>query len=226
MPVRTILLIPLLSSIGCFCSAPENNETLPLTQQTAKAKVSKETVPVKEETESQQVQVRALFYMERTQQDDTVKGWPINPGSPTVGPGEQAWLEVHTNGASHAYAFALFADGRVSTLWQEKIRKLERTPPMNAFGDGLGLSADFEKGAKLLVVASREALDGLADIGDCSQPNPLCAKLKDWRMTAADDTSNHVVQMKQGEIRVPAYGRMSEGPDRAVIQFGFMDADR
>jgi hypothetical protein len=97
---------------------------------------------------------------------------------------------------------------------------------MNAFGDGLGLSADFEKGAKLLVVASREALEGLADMGDCSQSNALCSELKNLRMTAADDTSNHVVQMKQGEIRVPAYGRMSEGAGRAVIQFDFMDADR
>jgi hypothetical protein len=222
MLFRTILLIPLLSSIGCLRTGSDD-EMPSRTEQPAK-EASKAPAPEKEKTESKQVQVRALFYMERTQQDSTVKGWPTKAETPTVGPGEQAWLEVHTNGASHAYAFALFADGRVSTLWQEKIRKLERTPPMNAFGDGLGLTADFEKGAKLLVVAAREALDGLEDIGDCSQPNPLCTKLQDWSQEAGKDTSNHVVPMKQGDIRVPAYGRMSEGENHTAIRFDFMDA--
>jgi hypothetical protein len=223
MPTRACLLISLLLLAGCFGTG--NDDTLP-TEEGPKAAAPESRTIEKEKATSQTVQVRALFYMERIQQDSTVKGWPSKPGSPTVGPGEQAWLEVHTNGASHAYAFALFSDGRVSTLWQEEIRKLERTPPMNAFGDGLGLTADFEKGAKLLVVASHEALDGLADMGDCSQPNALCSELKSWGLAAADDTSNHVVQMKQGEIRVPAYGRMSEGTKHAVIHFDFMDAGR
>jgi hypothetical protein len=215
MSFRAFLLMPFFSLFAC--GSDSNRPTTPTSE------------PASEQSEQQEpaqkpINLRALFYMERIQADGSVKGWPTKAESPTVGPGEQAWLEVHTNGAAHAYAFAVFNNGRISTLWQDDMKKIEHTPPMNAFGDGLGLSQDFESGAKLLVIASKTPLAGLEQAGDCTQTTPLCTQLKNWSEEAGKNRSNHVVQMKQGELRVPAFGRMDEGQDVAAIRFDFMDA--
>ena len=165
--------------------------------------------------------------MERALLEGGVKGWPSGDGSAkTVGPGEQAWLEVHSKGASHAYAFAFFADGRIVSLWEEKIESTEHTAPMNAFGDGLGLSEDYDRGAKLLVIASREELSGVAEMGDCSELKPICETLRliNEQELVQKRGTQRVVLMKQGELRVPAYGEMSQGQSRAAIRFDFMDA--
>jgi hypothetical protein len=165
--------------------------------------------------------------MERATANGGVQAWPSKEAAVTVGPGEQAWLEVHTKGAAHAYAFAFFADGRIVSLWEEKIDKTEHTPPMNAFGDSLGLSADYDRGAKLLVIASVDPLEGLSEMGDCSEDRPLCQSLRQINESEIrpEEGIPHVVPMKHGELRVPAYGKMAEGTTRAAIRFDFMDAE-
>ena len=218
MAFRAFLLMSLFSLFAC--GGDPDSPTTSKSEPTPKQSENGE----KSEPAKKPINLRALFYMERIQADGSIKGWPTKAESPTVGPGEQAWLEVHTNGASHAYAFALFNNGLVSMLWQEDMKEIEHTPPMNAFGDGLGLSQDYERGAKLLVIASKTPLAGLEEAGDCAQANPICAQLKNWSEEAGKDTGNHIVQMKQGELRVPALGRMNEGQDVAAIRFDFMDA--
>jgi hypothetical protein len=223
MVFRAHLLMSLLSLFAC--GSDSNRSTTPAKDPAPEQSDQIEKIE-QQEPAGKPVHLRALFYMERIQADGSVKGWPTKPESPTVGPGEQAWLEVHTSGAAHAYAFALFTNGLVSPLWQEDMKKIEHTPPMNAFGEGLGLSQDFETGAKLLVIASKAPLAGLEQAGDCAQASTVCTQLKNWSEEAGKHASNQVVQMKQGELRVPAFGRMGEGPDIAVIRFDFMDAGR
>jgi hypothetical protein len=220
MAFRVYFLMPVFFFIACG-SRSENEPTPP---PSVSAEAPTQTLSAK--TNANSVHLRALFYMERIQANGQIKGWPTKPDSPTVGPGEQAWLEVHTNGAAHAYAFALFGNGRVSTLWTEALKKGAHAPPMNAFGEGLGLSAAYEFDAKLLVVASKTPLLGLKADEDCSQPSEFCTQLKQWSVEAGKDKGNHIVQMRQGELRVPAFGRMGEGQTVAAIQFDFMDAGR
>lgn len=225
MTFRICFLMSLFSFVACG----SNSENQPTTTPSPSAESTAQTANSNTATvtgTANPVHLRALFYMERIQADGAVKGWPTKPNSPTVGPGEQAWLEVHTNGAAHAYAFALFENGLVSTLWTKALKKIENAPPMNAFGEGLALSEAYESGAKLLVVASKAPLQGLKAAEDCSKSSDFCTQLKNWSVEAGKDKGNHIVEMRQGELRVPAFGRMGTGQSVAAIRFDFMDAGR
>jgi len=222
MTPRNRLLLPILLLPACGGSTSVEQAETPSPEAAVE-----ENRPAQDEEPAAAVNIRGLFYMERALVDGGVKGWPISDdGAEPVGPGEQAWLEVHSNGASHAYAFALFADGRILSLWNEKIDETEHTPPMNAFGDGLGLSADYDRGARLLVVASREPIAGVDEMGDCSEAKPVCETLRqiNQQEVVPKRGAQRVVLMKQGELRVPAYGEMAQGQSRAAIRFDFMDA--
>jgi len=116
-------------------------------------------------TPATEIHVRGLFYYERSNASG-VTTFPEATEHAPRSQGDKAWLEIHTQGASHAYAFTVFPDGDIQSVWTEDIAKKMHTPPMNAFYEGLNLTAEYTEGTRLLVVATEEALEGSYTLGD------------------------------------------------------------
>ena len=167
-----------------------------------------------------EIHVRGLFYYERSSASGVTTFPEATEHSPRSA-GEKAWLEVHTQGASHAYAFTVFPDGAIESVWTEDIAKKKHTPPMNAFNEGLDLTAEYIAGTTLLVVASEEALEGVDTLGDCTEsPSTLCGELQ--RMLREDiplDAPTHALRMRHMDIETPAFGSVNTGSGRSAIAF-------
>ena len=215
MRCSLVFLLALFSS-GAACTSgeppvppPENPETQP-----SKA-------PSESTTKLTPIDVRGLFYYERITPSG-VQAFPSSTEHETRGPGEQAWLEVHTSGASHAYAFALLSSGAILKLWSEDIKIKEHTPPMDAFNDGLSLTQTYSENAELMVVASQSPIDGLDEMTDCVESNPpVCETLRGIHRDKISSNTDpvHTLRMKHMNIETPAYGAMSSGEGLAALSF-------
>ena len=218
--MRTVLSGLGVTLLLCACGdAPKgSSEHTTLSNETPEAP-HKET-----ERNSKSIQLRALFYMERKHNDRGVVAFPATP-APTLGDGDQAWLEVHTNGAKYAYAFAFLDQDRILPLWSETITKNQHTPPMRAFGDDLALSKDFDPPAKLVVIATDSALENADQAADCPKDDlAICDQLQniaDLNIQSNRGGTNQL-KMKFGEIKVGAYGDSAAGNGLVAIAFPFM----
>lgn len=169
---------------------------------------------------AEELHVRALFYYER-KGPTGVKAYPDSGEHSARSEGEKAWLEVHTSGAAHAYAFAVFPDGHIDTLWTEAIAKKKHTPPMNAFENGLPLTEQFVADTSVLVVASLAPIEGVDELTDCaSNPSGACiqiAEILQKNTPAAAPTST--LRMRHMETETAAFGSMNSGTTLSAVSF-------
>ena len=215
-PSLSLALSALLVGVGCGSKETTSQPSQePPPAASAEAQSPEEVAPAAED-----VHVRALFYYERGGPDG-VTPYPSSADHSPRGEGEKAWLEVHTNGAAHAYAFALFADGDIEMLWSEDIKKKKHTPPMNAFGDGLQLSEKFRSDSTLLVVASSSPIEGLDQLSSCSTTaTAACnaiAGILDSKVPETPPAS--ALRMRHMDVETPAYGGVNSGADLSAVTF-------
>ena len=202
------------SLLGLGCSSNDNSSEPSPTPRPA-VSTSEESTPVVEE-----LHVRALFYYERTGSGGVV-AYPTSTEHAPRSEGEKAWLEVHTSGASYAYAFAVFPDGEVETLWLETIGKKQHTPPMNAFENGLSLTQKFKDDTTVLVVASQSPLEGVDELTDCSEtPSDSCSRvIQTLEQHTPEEAPASALRMRHMEVETPAYGSMNTGNGVAAVAF-------
>ena len=215
-PLPSLFLTASLMTIGCG-----SKETQPQPSQESSPSASAESESTQAAApEAEEIHVRALFYYERAGANG-VTPYPASAEHSPRGEGEKAWLEVHTNGAAHAYAFAVFSDGNIEALWSEAIKKKKHTPPMNAFENGLSLSEQFDADSTLLVVASLSPLEGLDEISNCNtNPTAGCSEvvqILEKHTPEAPPTS--ALRMRHMETETPAFGSMNSGSGISAVAF-------
>ena len=215
--VRCLALFGSLLSLGCS-SDPHSSETSPAPPPAALPETSTAADP---NPELEELHVRALFYYERSNPEGVA---PHPAGGTEHTPrseGERAWLEVHTSGASYAYAVAIFPDGTMDTLWVETIGKKKHTPPMNAFGNGLPLTEQFAEGTEVLVVASHSPIEGIEQLAQCSESAAsACDRVVELLEQHTPESSpTSALRMRHMEVETPAYGSMNSGRGVAAVSF-------